>query len=246
MSVIKIKKTEKTHPSRISRTIKSFNYAVEGVIYTLKKERNMKIHFIIAFVVLISSLFFNFSRLEFLILFSTISIVMIAEMINTAIEKVIDLYTDQYHPLAKISKDVAAGSVLIAALNAVVVAYLLFFDRVNPFASVLILKLKNSPIHLTFISLLLVVIVTVYIKTKSYSGTPFLGGIVSGHSAIGFAIATSITFLTKDVLVTTLSYGIAVLVAESRVELKIHSIKEVILGAILGTFITILIFQIIG
>ena len=110
----------------------------------------------------------------------------------------------------------------------------------------LIDKIKNSPIHLTFISLLLVIILTVYIKTKSYTGTPFLGGIVSGHAAVGFTIATSITFLTKDVLVTTLSYLIALLVAESRVELKIHSIKEVILGAILGTFITILVFQIIG
>ena len=72
------------------------------------------------------------------------------------------------------------------------------------------------------------------------------GGIISGHAAVGFTIATSITFLTEDALVTTLSYSIALLVAESRVELKIHSVKEVIIGAILGTFITILVFQIIG
>lgn len=246
MRRIKTRKTNKTDQSRVSKTINSFNYAVEGVIYTLKKERNMKMHFFTAFVVLLFSLFFNFSRLEFLMLFSTISLVMITEMINTSIEKVIDLYTDEYHPLAKIAKDVAAGAVLIAAINAVVVAYILFFDRVNPLTSILIIKLKNAPVHLTFISLLLVIILTVYIKTKSYTGTPFLGGIVSGHSAVGFAIATSITFLTQDVLVTSLSYLIAVLVAESRVELKIHSIQEVILGAIMGTFITLLVFQIIG
>lgn len=232
--------------SKVSEIINSFNYAVEGIIYTLQKERNMKIHFLIAFTVLLFSLFFNFTRIEFLMLFFTISLVMITEMINTAIEKVVDLYTGEYHPLAKIAKDVAAGAVLIASINAIIVAYLLFFDRVNPIASMLIDKIKNSPIHLTFISLLLVIILTVYIKTKSYTGTPFLGGIVSGHAAVGFTIATSITFLTKDVLVTTLSYLIALLVAESRVELKIHSIKEVILGAILGTFITILVFQIIG
>lgn len=234
------------HKSKISQIINSFNYAVEGIIYTLKKERNMKIHFLIAFLVLLFSLFFNFSRVELLMLFFTISLVMITEMINTSIEKVVDLYTGEFHPLAKTAKDVAAGAVLIAAMNAVAVAYLLFFDRVNPIATILIYKIKNSPIHLTFISLILVIILIVYIKTKSYTGTPFFGGIVSGHAAVGFTIATSITFLTKDALVTTLSYLIALLVAESRVELKIHSIKEVILGAILGTFITILVFQIIG
>lgn len=232
--------------SKTSRLIKSFNYAVEGIIYTLKKEANMKIHFFIAFIVLLSSLFFNFSRIEFVMLIFTISLVMITEMINTAVENTIDMYTDKFHPLAKIAKDVAAGAVLIASINSIIVAYLLFFDRVNPIASMLINKLKNSPVHLTFISLLLVIILVIYIKTKSYTGTPFLGGIVSGHAAIGFTIATSITFLTKDALVTTLSYLTALLVAESRVELKIHSIKEVILGGILGTLITILVFQIIG
>lgn len=239
-------KPDNEDDSRVSRIIKSFNYAVEGIIYTLKKERNMKIHFFIAFLVLISSLFFNFDRIEFLMLFFTISLVMVAEMMNTAIEKVIDLYTDEFHPLAKISKDVAAGAVLIASVNALIVAYLLFFDRVNPIAGMLINRIKNSPIHLTAISLLLVIILTIYAKTKSYTGTPFFGGIISGHAAVGFTIATSITFLTEDALVTTLSYSIALLVAESRVELKIHSVKEVIIGAILGTFITILVFQIIG
>lgn len=239
-------KPDNTHDSKTSRLIKSFNYAVEGIIYTLKKEANMKIHFFIAFIVLLSSLFFNFSRIEFVMLIFTISLVMITEMINTAVEKTIDMYTDVFHPLAKIAKDVAAGAVLIASINAIIVAYLLFFDRVNPIASMLINKIKNSPVHLTFISLLLIIILVIYIKTKSYTGTPFLGGIVSGHAAIGFTIATSITFLTQDALVTTLSYLTALLVAESRVELKIHSIKEVILGAILGTLITILVFQIIG
>lgn len=228
------------------RLIKSFNYAVEGIIHTLKRENNMKIHFFVAFFTLILSLFFNFTRLEFLLLFLTISLVIISEMINTAIENVIDLITKEYHPLAKVAKDVAAGAVLISSINAIIVAYLLFFDRVSNYASMVIHKIVNSPIHLTFISLILVIILTIYIKTKSYTGTPFMGGIVSGHSAIGFCIATSITYLTKDVLVATLSYLIAVLVAESRVELKIHSIKEVILGGMLGIIITTLIFQIIG
>ena len=228
------------------RLIKSFNFAVEGIIHTLKNENNMKIHFLMAIIVLTLSLFLDFNRIEFLILFFTISLVIISEMINTAIENIIDLITDKYHPLAKIAKDVSAGAVLISSINAIIVAYLLFFDRINPFTSIVIKKIVNSPIHLTFISLILVIILTIYIKTKSYTGTPFMGGIVSGHSAIGFCIATSITYLTEDILVATLSYLIALLVAESRVELKIHSLREVILGGILGILITTIIFQIIG
>lgn len=226
--------------------IDSFNYAVDGIIYTLKTQRNMRIHFSLAIIVLVLSLFLNFSRLEFLILFLTVSFVIASEMINTSIEKSIDLFTKDYHPLAKIAKDVAAGAVLVSAINAIVVGYLLFFDRLNPYSHVLLFKIKNSPIHLTFISIFLVIIITVVIKTIAQTGTPFKGGIVSGHSAIGFLIATIISFLAGNVLITTLAYFMAILLGESRVEGKIHSTFEVITGAILGTLIGILVFQIIG
>lgn len=228
------------------RLIDSFNYAVAGIISALRTEKNMKIHFVAAFFILFLSLFFNFSRIEMLILFFTISLVIITEMINTAIERTIDLYTKNYHPLAKIVKDISAGAVLIASINSLIVAYLLFFDRISPYSSILVYKIRNSPIHLTFISIILVIILTISIKTKKHSGTPFKGGIVSGHSAIAFATATAITFMTKNTLVTTLSYLMALLVAESRIEAKIHFFSEVCSGAILGTLITILIFQVIG
>ncbi|WP_416197757.1 MAG: Diacylglycerol kinase (ATP) [Sporanaerobacter sp.] len=226
--------------------IDSFNYAVDGIIYTLKTQRNMRIHFSLAVIVLVLSLFLNFSRLEFLILFLTVSFVIASEMINTSIEKSIDLFTEDYHPLAKIAKDVAAGAVLVSAINAIVVGYLLFFDRLNPYSHLLLFKIKNSPIHLTFISIFLVIIITVIIKTIAQTGTPFKGGIVSGHSAIGFLIATIISFLAQNVLITTLAYFMAILLGESRVEGKIHSSFEVITGAVLGILIGILVFQIIG
>ena len=128
--------------------IESFNYAVDGIIYTLKTQRNMRIHFALAVFVLILSLFLNFTRLEFLILFITVTFVIATEMINTAIEKAIDMITEDYHPLAKISKNVAAGAVLVSAINAIVVGYLLFFDRFNPFSGLLLTKIRNSPVHL--------------------------------------------------------------------------------------------------
>jgi len=231
---------------KVRKLIDSFNYAVAGIIYTLKTQRNMKIHFLVAFLILFLSLFLNLSRIELVILLFTISLVIIAEMINTSIEKTIDMFTKEYHPLAEIAKNVAAGAVLVSAINALIVAYILFFDKINPFTNLIILRIRNSSIHLTFISIVLVIIMTIAIKAKTQTGTPFMGGIISGHTAIAFSTATAITFLGENSLLATLSFLIAILVAESRVEGRIHSISQVFTGAILGILITILVFQYIG
>mgnify|MGYP000871693318 FL=1 len=113
--------------------IDSLNYAFEGIIYGLKTQRNMKIHFLVAIIVLVASLFLDLTRMEILILFLTISMVIVAEMINTSIESTIDLITDKYHVFAKTAKNVAAGAVLIATINSIIVAYLIFFHRINQF-----------------------------------------------------------------------------------------------------------------
>ena len=81
--------------------IKAFNAAIEGVIYTFKHERNMKIHYVIAVVVLLISLFLNLSRVEMMILLLSISLVIVSEMFNTAVENAVDLTTNEIHPLAK-------------------------------------------------------------------------------------------------------------------------------------------------
>jgi len=113
-----------------SRTLlESFNYAISGIMYSLKTQRNVRIHFLTALLVIAASSFFNFSAIELLIIFFTIALVIIAEMINTAIETTVDLVTEKYHPLAEIAKNVAAGAVLVASLNALVVGYIIFYGR---------------------------------------------------------------------------------------------------------------------
>ncbi|NBI07012.1 diacylglycerol kinase [Senegalia massiliensis] len=229
----------------MKRLIDSFNYAVQGIIYTLKTQRNMRIHFFVMTLILILSLFFNFSKLELLSLFFAISLVIIAEMINTAVEKTIDMFTSEFHPLAKIAKNVAAGAVLVAALNSIMVGYLLFFDRVNPFTKSIIFKIRSSPVHLTFICILLITIITVVIKTVTQTGTPFKGGIISGHAALAFTISTVVTFLTENILIATLSFMLSILVGQSRIEGEIHTFFQVVNGALLGILITVLIFQLL-
>ncbi|NLL81552.1 MAG: phosphatase PAP2 family protein [Tissierellia bacterium] len=233
---------------KINRLIETFNHAINGILWAIKSEKNLRRHYLIAVLVLFISLFYNLSRMEFLMLLITVSLVLITEMINTSIEKAIDIYTKDFHPLAKIAKDVSAGAVLIAALNSIVVGYLIFFDRLNNLADIVIFKIRNSPIHLTFIAIFLVIIFTIGLKAKYYRGrgTHFQGGTVSGHAALSFCIATIIASLVNNILIMTLAYVLALFVAESRIEGKIHTFMEVINGALLGTLIGILIFQIIA
>lgn len=225
--------------------IDSFNHAVNGIIVSIKTERNMLIHYLMAIGILIVSLFFSFTRTEFLLLLFATTLVVVMELINTAIEKTIDMITEEYHPTAKIVKDIAAGAVLISAINALMVGYLLFFDRLSNFTLRAIFKLKKSPIHLTFVALILVTLFTIGLKALTYRGwgTHFQGGAVSGHSAVAFCISTIIGLLSEHAMVLTMSFALAVLVAVSRIEGKIHSPVETVLGGILGTLIGVLTFQ---
>ncbi len=223
----------------------SFNDAIEGIIYALKTQRNMRIHFLLAITILFFSLFFNLSRFEILILFFTIALVIVAEMINTSIEATIDLITDRYHELAKIAKNVAAGAVLIAAVNAIIVGYIIFFDKLNLFTGMVLHKVRQNTLHVTFISLIIVILVVISIKAYMGRGTPLRGGMPSGHTAIAFSILTSIAFLYENTLVISLCFLMAVLVAQSRIESRIHNFYEVMIGAILGIFITGLVFKMI-
>ena len=225
--------------------IKTFNYAIDGIIYTLKSQKNMKVHYGIAILVLFLSLFLNLSRIEIIAVFFSITLVILSEMFYTAIEKTVDLITTEYSPLAKIAKDVAAGAVLISALNSVMVAYLVFFDRLNPSTLSLLIKIKNQDVHVTIIGILITLLFVVASKTLSTKGSHVQGGIVSGHAALSFAIATSISYISENTLVATLSFMLAVLVAQSRIEGRIHTLKEVIYGGVLGILIITLLFKVV-
>lgn len=228
---------------KIRRFTDSFNYAIEGIIYAIKTQRNMKIHMIIAILVLLLSLFFDFTKIEMLILFITITLVIVLEMINTAIEATIDVLANYYHPLAKIAKNVAAGAVLISAVNAVLVGYLLFFEKLKPMTQTVILKIKQSDTTVVFIGLILIIMVTIIVKAIYGEGTPLKGGMPSGHSALAFGAATAISLITSDPLIITLSFFLALMVAQSRVEARIHTLYETIIGSIFGILITIMIFK---
>lgn len=231
-------------------TLKSFTWAFEGIVYVLRTQRNMKIHFAIAILVFGASLFFELTRTELVVLLLTISFVLVMEMLNTAVEAAIDTFGTAFDPMAKIAKDVAAGAVLIAAINAVAVAYLIFFDRLQEPTRDLVRGVRQSPVHLSVIALVLVILLAIVLKAVLHKGTPFQGGMPSGHSALAFAGWTAITFIAAGneygMLISFLGLIMALLVAQSRVETGIHSVWEVIIGAVLGVLVTTFLFQLWG
>ena len=126
---IKSEKMEKDPRLKNKNFIDSWVNAFNGIIYATTTQSHIKKQLAIAVIVMILSLFFDLSRAEFLCLMFTIILIIVAEMFNTAIETVVDLYTDLYHPKAKIAKDVGAGGVVVTAINAVIVAYFLFLIK---------------------------------------------------------------------------------------------------------------------
>lgn len=210
----------------------------------------MKIHFAIAFLVMGGSLFFDLSRTELIALMMSITFVLVAEMVNTAVEAAIDTFGTAFDPMAKIAKDVAAGAVLISATNALAVAYLIFFDRITEPSQNVIHLVRQSPTHLSVIALVVVVLCAIVAKAVLHRGTPFQGGMPSGHAAAAFAGWTAITYVSASlehgILISILGFMMAFLVVQSRVESGIHSILEVFFGAVLGILVTTILFQLWG
>lgn len=108
---------------------KSFGYAFEGIWAGIKKERNMKIHCLAMVCVMAAGAFFHISRLEWCLCFVLFGLILSLELVNTSLEAVVDLVTEERRPLAKLAKDTAAGAVLIAAVMAAGVGVFIFVPR---------------------------------------------------------------------------------------------------------------------
>ena len=107
----------------------SFYYAFQGLIYCFKTQRNIRVHVVAAVCAYGIASYLGLGSVEMAVLFFAIGLVFVAEILNTAIEKVVDMVSPHYHPLAKVAKDAAAGAVLAAAITALAVGYYLFFSR---------------------------------------------------------------------------------------------------------------------
>ena len=121
---------DKLKKRSIKRLFRSFKYALEGIIYAFKYEQNIIVHSIVAIIVIIMGLLLKISNTEWLICFILFGLVIATELINTALEAIVDLICPKQNPLAKIAKDTASGAVLVFALVAAISGLIIFIPKI--------------------------------------------------------------------------------------------------------------------
>ena len=220
----------------MKRFIKSTNHALAGLVHAFKSEGNMRIHFTVAILAVIAGVMTSITRFEMMALCITISFVIFAELMNTAVEAVVDLVTSKFNENEKIAKNVA-----------LVVGYLIFYRKIRTYSFVAQNSIKNAPMHISIACLAIVVLIVIALKAhtmKKRKGSYVQGGMPSGHSALAFSICTAIAIMSGDLVVSTFAVVLALIVAESRLETNVHTFTEVIVGALIGVFATVILFEI--
>jgi diacylglycerol kinase len=117
-------------PIKLRRLLQSFKYAFKGIVYSFKEEQNIKIHFFIAVIVIFLAVYFRVSALEAAALVVVVALVVIAELVNTVLERVVDIIKPRMHPYAKNIKDMQAAVVLTATIASVVVGLIVFLPKI--------------------------------------------------------------------------------------------------------------------
>jgi diacylglycerol kinase (ATP) len=243
------------HPARLPPSVKrvqdsriwaAFDYAFQGILYATRTQRNMRIHLVAASLAMFAVLYLRLERAYVALVVICICLVIALELVNTAIEAVVDLMTVAHHPLAKIAKDAAAGAVLVMSMGAVIVGYLVFYEGVTASGAQVSAAVAGMPRNYVFVVLVIVGVGTIFAKAfAGRRGSPLQGGAISGHAALAFAGATVIGFLSGTLVVALLAYFLAFLVSQSRIEGGIHSVAEVASGAVLGTIVSAGLFLLI-
>lgn len=221
------------------RWLKSMRYAYEGIQYALATQPNMKFHFFASFAVLVSALFFRLPRTDILLLLLAITLVIITELINTGIEKTVDLAMPERHPLAKIAKDVAAAAVLVTAVFAAAVGIAVFYppfvhwlgSREHPEVP---MSIGSVWLYLSLVVLAVIVVETRFRHTSRVRPSLWM--------AVAVSVSTLITLKSGDALIGLLAYGMSGMFLVMLYEKQGRSLAGIVLGAILGVVLTVLAF----
>ena len=234
-------------PWKSRSTLESFHNAFEGLYHVFKTQRSMRIQSIMVALVLIAGWAFGVDHVEMIVLLLTMIMVLVAEVFNTAVECVIDLKVDAYNPRAKTVKDVAAAGVLLCSMAALLIGIMIFASNERFLALVqLPPELPSRPVlgtlQIVLVGMLLLAVIIVWVKRATGWRSFMTGGLVSGHTALGFMIAASIVFVTDNAAIAALCLALALLLAQSRLQADIHKLHEVVLGAILGLLLAFVLF----
>jgi diacylglycerol kinase (ATP) len=232
---------DRTVPLR--RLLQSANFAIEGILHAARTQRHVRYHLFTAAGVLLLSYTLGVSRIEFLIIALSILAVLLSEMFNTAIEAIVDVLSPEHSEKARIAKDVSAGAVLITAFGVAVIGYIILFPYLRDTFHTGLYITKHSKEEIAIIAFILVVILVIITKAYFGKGLPLSGGMPSGHAALAFSVWMAITYISENFMVSLLSFVIAVVIAQNRVNTKAHTVWEVVLGSLMGVVVTFLLFR---
>lgn len=217
--------------------IESFQYALEGIVHALTTQRNMRIHFTVAFSVMLLSLLLGVNRWEALLLFVAITLVIVTELFNTAVEALVDMATDHYHPLAKVAKDVAAGAVFLTAGLSIAVGLTVFIPYVYALANrtALVEELSNPDVGVVFV-LGMVLFGTIFLKAVAHyrrrRSSPSL------TTSLAVSIVLLVWGMTLHLVVASLVTILCLLFVGSRLRIQ-PEWPPVLWGGLIGGLMTL-------
>lgn len=221
-----------------NRWLKSFRHAYDGLVYALQTQKNMKFHFLAAFCALALALVLRLSKTEILFILLAVTLIIVTELINTAVEKAVDLAMPDVHPLAKIAKDVAAASVLVSAFFAVAVGVIVFYDpllrafyeRSVPFGK----SLDIGPAWvLTCLVLLVTIVLHMRFSGKLSAWRPSL------ISALSFSLSAMIALQSREALPSLLAFALSLIIVIILFDKTGRSLASLAGGALVGIAVAV-------
>lgn len=226
----------------LKQWIESANNAIEGILHAAKTQRHLRYHFYTAATVLLAGYILGITRQEFMLIALAVMAVLVAELINTAVEVMVDMLSPEHSERARQAKDIAAGAVLVTAFVSAIIGYIVFFPHIRDLFTYGFRIIPRASEEVSVIASIMVLIMVILMKAYRGKGHPLSGGMPSGHAALAFSVWVSVTFATGNAIASVLCFVLAGLIAQSRISTGIHSRIEAIVGAVLGSVVTLALF----
>lgn len=227
----------------IKKFRRSFRYAYEGLKHSLSTQQNMQFHFSVSFIVLIMALLFKLPKTEILFILLSVTLVIVCELINTAVEKAVDLAMPDRHPLAKIAKDVAAAAVLVSAVFAAIVGMVVFYEPIDELIRQAGTKRSVLTPGLIWTLIALVALTVIVAQTRfSERRIPLRPSLLT---AVSFSLSTWIALLTGKTLIALLGYSLSIQLMFVLYDKRSRQLPALAFGAFIGSAMTALAYFLI-
>ncbi|MDF2814506.1 MAG: prokaryotic diacylglycerol kinase [Paenibacillus sp.] len=227
----------------VKRFRRSFRYAYEGLQYALSTQPNMQFHFSFGLIALILALLLEIPKGEILFVLLAVTLVIVTELINTAVEKAVDLAMPERHPLAKIAKDVAAASVLVSAVFAAVTGMIVYYEPIEMLIRHAAREEGAVSPGMIWTLIALVAMLVVVLQSRFSHKYVKLQIKPSLIAAVSFSISTWVTILTSQPLIALLGFSLSIQMMFILYDKGRTGVVSLLTGALLGSSITILVFS---